>query len=201
MATDSQSLCKAIQMQSRGVDKILAGLATLPCEVVWQWVPGHSDVAGNEIADKVAKAATSEAGPSRPVSLNAINAEIKILAPATKPTHPRTIAVYSKLSRSREDDITDRRDQVDLARLRSGRHLWLGETQHRFNPDVPATCDRCYHDSQDLEHWLACPGTEAARMKHFGHTKVELHALTENPKKCLALARSTLRGAGLTPLR
>ena len=201
VATDSQSLCKAIERQSRGVDKILTGLATLPCEVVWQWVPGHSDVAGNEIADKVAKAATIESGPSRPVSLNAIRAEIKNLAPASEPTHARTIAVYSKLSRSREDEITDRRDQVDLARLRSGHHLWFGETQHRFNPDVPATCDRCYHDSQDLNHWLACPGTEAARMKQFGYTKVELHALTEYPRKCLALARSTLRGAGLPPLR
>ena len=67
--------------------------------------------------------------------------------------------------------------------------------------ELPATCDRCYHDSQDLNHWLACPGTEAARMKHFGHTKVELHALTEYPRECLALTRSTLRGAGLLPLR
>ena len=33
MATDSQSLCKAIRIQSRGVDKILAGLATLPWEI------------------------------------------------------------------------------------------------------------------------------------------------------------------------
>jgi len=196
MATDSQSLCKAIQIQSRGVDKILAGLASLSCEVIWQWVPGHSDIAGNEIADGVAKAATSAAGPSRPVSLNAINAEIKNLAPAEEPTHARTIAVYSKLSRTRDAKITERKDQVDLARLRSGHHLGLGETRHRFNPDVPATCERCYHDSEDLKHWLACPGTAAARMKHFGDTKVELPALTEKPRECLALARSTLRGAG-----
>ena len=163
---------------------------------MWQWVPGHSDIAGNEIADRVAKAATITAGPSRPVSLNAIYAEIKNLVPAEEPTHERTIAVYSKLSRTKDAEIVDRKDQVDLARLRSGHHLGLGKTRHRFNPEVPATCDRCFHDTDDLKHWLSCPGTEAARMKFFGYTKVELHALTEKPRECLALARSTLRGAG-----
>jgi ribonuclease HI len=196
IATDSQSLCKAISVQSRGVDKILAGLATLRCEVIWQWVPGHSDVAGNEIADRVAKAATTHDGPCRPVSLNAIYAEVKNLIPAESPTHARSIAVYSKLSRSREEEITVRGDQVELARLRSGRHLGLGDTKHRFNPELPAACERCYHDPDDLVHWLACPGTAAARMKHFGETMVELHALTERPRECLALSRSTLRGAG-----
>ena len=196
IATDSQSLCKAISMQSMGVDKILAGLATLPCEVIWQWVPGHSDIAGNEIADRVAKTATSTAGSSRPVSLNAIYAEIKNLVPPEEPTHERSIAVYSKLSRTKDAEIVERKDQVNLARLRSGRHLGLGDTRHRFNPEVPATCDRCFHETDDLKHWLTCPGTEAARMKLFGYTNVELHALTEKPRECLALARSTLRGAG-----
>ena len=52
------------------------------------------------------------------------------------------------------------------------------------------------HEKDDLEHWLTCPGTMAARMNIFGTTEVELSALTEYPESCIALARRTLRGAG-----
>ena len=68
------------------------------------------------------------------------------------PRHARFIAVYSKLSRSREQEITVRGDQVDFAKLRSGRHLGLRDTKHRFNPELPAACERCYHDPDDLVH-------------------------------------------------
>jgi len=39
-------------------------LAALKCTLIIQWVPGHTDVAGNEIADELAKFATTQQPPA-----------------------------------------------------------------------------------------------------------------------------------------
>ena len=200
IATDSQSLCNALLGSSHEIGNLLNELETLPCKTIWQWVPGHSDAPGNEMADAGAKEATKLQGAGRPISLNGIKAEIKNIIPCKALTHTRSLQVYSKLSKRREEEITSRKDQVYLARLRSGHHLGLMKTQHRYNKDIDPMCRRCEEDIDDLEHWLRCDGTAAARMEIFGYVGVELSALTESPQKILALARRTLserrRGAG-----
>ena len=56
IATDSQSLCKAILNRSMAaVEKILLGLAELKCKVIWQWILGHTGTPGKEAADIAAK--------------------------------------------------------------------------------------------------------------------------------------------------
>jgi len=201
IATDSQSMCTALSVHSNEVEQLWKGLEEIECDVTWQWVPGHSDICGNELADKVAKEATTSEGESRPVSLKAIGAEIKNIIKPDPVTHERSIAVYSKYNLAKEQLITNRKDQVELARLRSGHHLGFNETRHRYNEEISPKCDRCDHDTDNLEHWLTCPGTMAARMNIFGTTEVELSALTELPESCIALARRTLRGAGPTAHR
>ena len=179
------------------MDELRNEMDDLPCKVVFQWIPGHSDVCGNELADAVAKEATTINGEQRPVSLNAIRADVKSLVPAKPPTHQRSIEVYSCLQQSKEDQIKTRADKTELGRLRAGHHLGLNATQHRYNPESPANCERCGFAEDDLQHWLSCDGTAAARMRIFGNTTVGLSELTKEPQKSLALSRSTLRrGAG-----
>jgi len=196
IATDSQSMCKALLAGGPGMDELRNAMDDLPCRVVFQWIPGHSDVCGNELADAVAKEATQLEGEQRPVSLNAISADLKNIVPAKPPTHQRSIEVYSCLQKSKEEVIKTRADQTELGRLRAGHHLGLNAIQHRYNPEREATCERCGFDQDDVEHWLSCDGTAAARMRIFGKTTVGLCELTREPTKSLALARSTLRGAG-----
>ena len=196
IATDSQSMCKALRAHGDGMDELWNEMDGLPCKVIFQWIPGHSDICGNELADAEAKGAAQMDGDQRAVSFNAIKADIKNLVQAKPPEHQRSIQVYSRLQKAKEETMKTRKDQTEIARLRSGHHLGLNETRSRYNPDREAACERCGYERDDLEHWLACDGTMAARMKLFGETTVELSALTNEPQKSLALARETFRGAG-----
>ena len=170
-------------------------LDDVTCKTIWQWLPGHSDVEGNELADQAAKRATNGDDEPRPVTIRAIRAEICNLVPEHPPTHSRTIDVYSKWRMSAEKEVVTRADQVYLARLRSGHHPDLMATKMRLKITETAECPRCGYEEENVVHWLSCPGTMAARMEIFGKTELELSVLTEFPKESIALARKTIRGA------
>ena len=198
IATDSQSMCKGLIALNPEFDTILNLLDHSPCcSVVFQWVPGHVNIAGNELADEAAKHATKLEEPHQPTAWNAIAAEVNRIIPPQLPTHKRCIAVYSFLKKSMEASITSREDQVEIGRLRSGHHLGLGRIQHKYKMKADPSCHRCGHGMDDLEHWLTCDGTLAARMRIFGECNVGLSALAVRPRECIALARETFRGAGL----
>ena len=62
IATDS--FCKALSGNGTELAEMMELMSRSPHRLVWQWIPGHSDIAGNEIADGVAKEATKLDGPS-----------------------------------------------------------------------------------------------------------------------------------------
>ena len=57
IVTDSQSLCEAIQGYNPDLDLLRLRLRNTEHPLSIQWVPGHSDVPGNELADQAAKLA------------------------------------------------------------------------------------------------------------------------------------------------
>ena len=196
IATDSQSICSALRSRSLEVGPLVAEFAKCPGRVIIQWVPGHSNIPGNEMADARAKEATMEPGEGRAVSFKSacstINRHIKD-TPMSEWNHARSAAVYSAFSESQEKKVTSREDQVLLARVRAGRYLGLAETRARFKKTTDPSCARCGAEVEDLEHWIECPGTMEARYRIFGRSDVGLAILTENPTGAVKLARSTLR--------
>ena len=72
ICTDSQSLCKALEECSEDVDNLRVDISGCKAEVCIQWVPGHSNIPDNDMADEEAKCATEEEGPGRAVSLKGI---------------------------------------------------------------------------------------------------------------------------------
>ena len=202
IATDSQSLCSALQSRSANVGGLISEFAKCPGKVVIQWVPGHSEIPGNEMADARAKEATSQPGEGRAISYKSacatINRHIKD-PPQSEWNHARSAAVYSAFSESKEKAVTIRNDQVLLARVRAGKHLGFAEFRARIKKETDSSCARCGAAVEDLEHWLECPGTMEIRFRLFGKTNVGLDILTANPTGAVKLARSTLRTSRLGP--
>ena len=161
-----------------------------------QWIPGHSDIPRNELANEAAKKVAKLQGQGRKISIASARLLANKSIPDPPPSHARSGLVYSKKSKSREAEVKSRSDQVNLARVRSGHHLMFGETRHRYNQEEDPSCPRCGHDIEDMTHWLLeCPGTMAARRDIFGTASVELATLSEFPRKSNELARRTLRGS------
>ena len=207
ICTDSQSLCKALAEYSESVDSLRVNINVCRADICIQWVPGHSNIPGNDMADEEAKLATDEEGPGRAVSIKGIKPVINATINDGEITHTRTRQVYSGKSRAKDkEQIRSRSDATLLRRLRTGHHFGFKTYQHRLNPNEDPTCPRCKElaktgpmqqplDLDSVEHWLECPATVEARMRIYGRVEVGADILTKEPRNSAALARSTLRGA------
>ena len=193
IATDSQSLCKALLGPSVEVHQLKTSLDQCIGNITIQWVPGHADIPGNELADAAAKEATTLEAEPRATTFNGIAPQIRANIKGKPIDHARTAEVYSNFSLSREQMIKTRKDQVMLARIRSGHSLLFREYKHRIGNTIAPHCIRCSDNQPDnLEHWLKCDGTLEARVRIYGFHKIELSDLTKWPRESVALARSTL---------
>ena len=88
---------------------LIPELAKCPGKVVIQWVPGHSEISGNKMADARAKEATSQPGERRAMrsyksACATINRHIKD-PPQSEWNHARSAAVYSAFSESKEKAV------------------------------------------------------------------------------------------------
>ena len=194
--TDSQSICTALLSQTPYLDELRVRINATMALIAVQWIPGHSKIPGNELADTTAKLATARPGTSRRIAYGSICSHIKVLTKDKPHNHERTLLVYSALSQDREKRVKTRSDQSLLARLRSGHFLGLRAYKHRIDPTSSPICNLCEEEEQDLEHWLLrCPALAAQRRNLFGPDDGRLDNLTRHPNEVVALARSSLLGA------
>ena len=193
ICTDSQSLVIAIESRQSNVMDIVEKLQKLKGRVVIQWIPGHSNIPGNELADKYAKeVAQNGEAPITPVTYNTAKAIIKREIKDQPPKHPIVSKTYEHLSSKEDGKIKSRKDAALLAQLRSGHCKELKAYQHRLDETKDETCPRCQLEAETVQHWLACPANIRKRQDIFGDDDVPLGTMTKNPGLILAYARETI---------
>ena len=152
-------------------------------------------VDGNELADRHAKAATSLDEPPRKVAFSSAKSHIKRNIGEKMTPSADVKEGYSCFSRVKEARIKMRDEQALLAQLRSGHHQAFGDYQQRLHPESDPTCGGCNGAVDSVKHWLTeCPATMVSRTRLFGRHDIGLMVLTEYPEKCVALAKTKVKG-------
>ena len=196
--TDSQSLCKGLLGNNSDLNDLRRKFSETTAIIRIQWIPSHVGIEGNEAADQAANEAREIEGNRRPITYRGVFPMIKkeIRDPPCRPKYQHLENVYSGYSKKREQSITCRWDQVELARLRSNHHWGMKWYQNFINEELNPRCRKCDHEREDIKHnnMFECPGTSAIRMELFGRVEVPLSIMTTEPKKSLTLARRFLRG-------
>ena len=197
ICTDSLSLLMAIDSFASDTKQIRQMLESLNGRVTLQWVPGHSKIPGNELADKAAKEAAKlqrENDDPAPISFSTAKALIKRSFTDPPTAHALVKNTYKDICQKTDHKVLkSRKDAAWIAQMRSGHCNDLAAYRYRIGKSETATCARCEEDDETVIHWLTCPAGATARQSIFGRVKVDLGTFTSDPEKILALAKATSR--------
>ena len=191
--TDSKSLSEALISSHPRTFSIHNSINSISSSIFIQWIPGHSPIPDNDLADKAAKEATTIATDtilsiSLSSSIQVINETIRDAPPIDK----RVASLYKHRRVARDaKQISNRKDDVLIARLQSGHHPSLKQYLHRLDPSQDPACTNCCQEEQDLLYWLCdCPALMTVRQLwcHQG----SLEWLATLPGDVVVCARKTL---------
>jgi ribonuclease HI len=183
--SDSKSALQAMENIYDNREKEIKVLATainnlhqsFKTKVTLQWIPGHSNVAGNERADHLAKEGAKGMQPNRPVNQETVK---QILKNNTKEewlnrwtTGMTGRVMYSEMNKPKPNDTINtlcRADQCTIFQLRTG-HGKLNHYWNRLDASCPPLCRNCPYPYETTKHMLLeCPGLVEARKKTPANT-------------------------------
>ncbi|KAL5263836.1 hypothetical protein ACHWQZ_G005044 [Mnemiopsis leidyi] len=192
ICSDSLSLITSIENRQSNLREIIDKLQQLKGRTIIQWVSSHSNIPGNELADKYAKEIAQDGEPPvTPLSYNAARALIKGEIRDQAPSHPTISKTYEHLSFKEDRKIGSRRDAALLAQLRSGHCKELAAYRHRIDNSKDEKCPKCQFEAETQQHWISCPATILKRQRIFEDENLSLGVMTKQPELVLAYAKET----------
>ena len=139
-----------------------------------QWVPGHADIKGNELADRLAKQGTEQTQTLTPCDLRAVT---KTLCSKAKvkwinewDSDERGRSMYSFLPKpNRNDPINSlpRKAQSAIFQMRTG-HCRLNSHLSRIKRNHSPMCRHCKLAIETVDHFLfECPALTGERARYL----------------------------------
>ncbi|BFZ21928.1 hypothetical protein BsWGS_24967 [Bradybaena similaris] len=149
-----------------------------------QWIPGHSDLLGNERADKLAKAGAAAQQRDRPCSMRTVqqilrnNTREDWLNRWAQGTTGR--AVFKEMPKPKTNDTINglcRKNQSLIFQFRTGHARVNGHLNH-INPQHEPLCRHCSHPYETTNHLLfECPVLSEARQKLLQQSPTVVNSL------------------------
>ena len=177
--TDSKSALEALEDQStnsteisKAVLQIHRLLTVFPIRLLLQWIPGHTDIPGNERADRLSKRGAQQEQPQVNIPYTTARQIIRnnykmewMNQWATGQTGREVYKYMNKINPKDNLKVLPRKDQVAIFRLRT-QHAPLNCHLNRINPQRPPMCPLCNAHFETTEHLLfRCPGLQDLRQE------------------------------------
>ena len=198
--TDSKSALQALENSCTRSQEVLHTLllssrllTTYPIRLVLQWIPGHTNIPGNERADRLAKKGSQLEQPNKPASIKTAK---QIISHNYKEewmnmwsTGTTGRAVYQHMTTTKPNDnirSLNRKEQTAIFRLRT-QHVPLNQHLNRIKPPHPTACPLCNHPNETTKHFLLeCRGLQDLKQQLLPPTPDidnTLYSTTEQLKK------------------
>ena len=123
-------------------------------KVILLWVPSHCDVAGNEVADKLADRGAKESQQGIPVSEKIMKARIR--RRKWQFSHERTARMYKERRRPKMEIERSwpRKVRSAFSRLRTGHSKLLAQYRYLIDKADSPVCECGNDEEQTIDHLL-----------------------------------------------
>ena len=135
-------------------------IETYGVEIAMQWIPGHSDIPGNDIADTLAKSGSRQEQPPSQTTYETVKQIIRSnfkeewLNEWAMGTTGRVLFKHMTTPNINDNlDKLTRKDQATIFRLRT-QHIPLNSHLNRIGAIAEKACPLCNHADETVEHHL-----------------------------------------------
>ena len=164
-------------------------------QVTLMWVPGHSDIEGNEEADTLAKTGAHKLWeipePAVPISYRKCRLEVRywIEKEHVKVWNQTDSCLYTK-GIIRTTDKIPAKSLLKLSRIKLCQvlqiltgHGNLAKHRYKMGKAQSPLCPKCHEAEETSQHYVGeCPAYLNTRVSHFGYYKIQLSDLVKNDR-------------------
>ena len=179
--SDAKSVLQALENDD-SKDPVIRNLSwtlsdfikTHDIDITLQWIPGHTNIPGNERADRLAKFGARCTQHITSASMKTAKQTIKLKKSAVwmkeweTSDKGRTIFEHMKTPNKKDNiNLLNRNEQVTIFRLRS-RHIPLNQHLTRIGAKTDAGCPLCPCPEETVTHHLfVCPALDDLRTEYL----------------------------------